>query len=190
VTSALRSASEIGQEARTRPAEQERRPEQSQDHPARHRPARGSVSHAGLPESGISTIRCLSALTTSAGEKIFAPAGRAAPQLLDLVAGREANPIASGSTALLTTFGRGHHMSRTETRTSYILVRKGSIRLPEIEVTVGEGAMLGEIGLFSRHHQRPNSAICETEVEVLTLTQDKVVGSTIRTPRSAFTWFG
>ena len=67
------------------------------------------------------------------------------------------------------------------------LLRKGSIRLPDIEVTVSEkGAMIGEIGLFSPDHTRTTSAICETEVEALTLTEDKVLQLYYQNPKFGF----
>jgi CRP/FNR family cyclic AMP-dependent transcriptional regulator len=85
------------------------------------------------------------------------------------------------------TFRAGHGLFKLGDRADKLyLVRKGSIRLPEIEVTVGEGAMLGEIGLFSPHQQRTTSAKCETEVEVLTLTQDKVVELYYQNPAFGF----
>jgi CRP/FNR family transcriptional regulator, cyclic AMP receptor protein len=68
----------------------------------------------------------------------------------------------------------------------YILC-EGSVRLPEIEVTVSEeGAMIGEIGLFSPHHQRTTGAICETDVVALTLSEDKVVQLYYQNPKFGF----
>jgi CRP/FNR family cyclic AMP-dependent transcriptional regulator len=67
------------------------------------------------------------------------------------------------------------------------LLRKGSIRLPEIEVTVSEeSAMIGEIGLFSPDHQRTTGAICETDVDALTLTEDKVLQLYYQNPKFGF----
>lgn len=57
----------------------------------------------------------------------------------------------------------------------------------EIEVTVSKaGTMIGEIGLFSPDHQRTTSAICETEVEALTLAEDKVLQLYYQNPKFGF----
>ena len=53
-------------------------------------------------------------------------------------------------------------------------LQRGTIRLPEIDVELKSGAMFGEIGIFSPTHIRTTSAICETPVEVFTLTIDQV----------------
>lgn len=67
------------------------------------------------------------------------------------------------------------------------LLRKGSIRLPEIDVTVSEkGAMIGEMGLFSPDHERTTSAQCETDAEALTLTEDKVLQLYYQNPKFGF----
>lgn len=46
--------------------------------------------------------------------------------------------------------------------------------------------MIGEIGLFSPDHQRTTSAICETEVEALTLAEDKVLQLYYQNPKFGF----
>ena len=67
------------------------------------------------------------------------------------------------------------------------LLSQGSIRLPEIGVTVSEtGAMIGEIGLFSPTHQRTASAICETDVVAFTLTEESVLQHYFQNPRFGF----
>ena len=53
-------------------------------------------------------------------------------------------------------------------------LQRGSIRLPEIGVDLGSGAMFGEIGIFSPAHTRTTSAICVSPVEVFTLTPEQV----------------
>lgn len=75
------------------------------------------------------------------------------------------------------TFKAGHTLFEKGHRADMLyLLRKGAIRLPEIDVTVSEvGAMIGEIGLFSPDHTRTTSAICDTDVEALTLAEDKVL---------------
>jgi CRP/FNR family transcriptional regulator, cyclic AMP receptor protein len=86
------------------------------------------------------------------------------------------------------TFRAGHALFRQgDTATNLYILCQGSVRLPEIAVTVTDrGALIGEIGLFSPSHERTTSAICETDVVALTLTQDKVVQLYYQNPRFGF----
>ena len=54
-------------------------------------------------------------------------------------------------------------------------IESGSIRLPEIDVTLGPGEILGEIGVFSPLGQRTASAVCETDTACFVLGNDKVL---------------
>jgi len=54
------------------------------------------------------------------------------------------------------------------------IVLKGSVRLLDVGVTVHPGTVLGEIGLFAPSRQRMDTAICESDVEVATISNDKV----------------
>jgi CRP/FNR family transcriptional regulator, cyclic AMP receptor protein len=54
------------------------------------------------------------------------------------------------------------------------VVLSGSLRLVELGVTVGPGNVLGEIGIFAPTHQRMDTAICETDVELGAISHDKV----------------
>ena len=57
-----------------------------------------------------------------------------------------------------------------DSATHLYLLSRGSVRLPEIDVVVGEeGAIIGEIGLFAPDHERTTSAVCETDVVALML---------------------
>ena len=86
------------------------------------------------------------------------------------------------------TFRAGHELFRQgDTATHLYILCQGSVRLPEIAVTLTDkGALIGEIGLFSPSHERTTSAICETDVVALTLTQDKVVQLYYQNPRFGF----
>jgi CRP-like cAMP-binding protein len=46
--------------------------------------------------------------------------------------------------------------------------------------------MIGEIGLFAPDHQRTTSAVCETDVVLLVLTEDKVLQLYYQNPRFGF----
>jgi hypothetical protein len=86
------------------------------------------------------------------------------------------------------TFRAGQPLFRKgDGATHLYLLSQGSVRLPEIEVLVSEeGAMIGEIGLFAPNHERTTSAICETDVVALMLTEDKVLQLYYQNPRFGF----
>ncbi len=86
------------------------------------------------------------------------------------------------------TFRAGQALFRKgDSATHLYLLSQGSVRLPEIEVLVSEeGAMIGEIGLFAPNHERTTSAICETDVVALMLTEDKVLQLYYQNPRFGF----
>ena len=54
-------------------------------------------------------------------------------------------------------------------------IKQGSLRLVEINKTVGEGAVIGEMGIFSPNQQRMATAVCEKDLEVYMLDKDDVV---------------
>jgi len=54
-------------------------------------------------------------------------------------------------------------------------VFSGSVRLLDLAVEIGPGKMLGEVGIFAPTHQRMDTAICETEVELGVMATDKVL---------------
>ncbi|MBN2120327.1 MAG: SpoIIE family protein phosphatase [Candidatus Omnitrophica bacterium] len=52
----------------------------------------------------------------------------------------------------------------------------GSIKLIEINKTVGKGQVIGEMGIFSPSKQRMASAVCAEDLEVYTLSKNELVG--------------
>jgi CRP-like cAMP-binding protein len=54
-------------------------------------------------------------------------------------------------------------------------VREGVIRLAEIGKTIGESDMLGEISMFSPSGKRTATAVCETDGELLRISDDQVL---------------
>ncbi|HWC05293.1 MAG TPA: cyclic nucleotide-binding domain-containing protein [Methylomirabilota bacterium] len=86
------------------------------------------------------------------------------------------------------TFKAGHVLFRKGDRATHLYVlSRGSVQLPEIDVLVKkEGAIIGEIGLFAPNHERTTSAICETDVVALTLTEDKVLKLYFQNPQFGF----
>lgn len=57
----------------------------------------------------------------------------------------------------------------------FYLVFSGSVRLRDLAVEIGPGKVLGEVGVFAPTHQRMDTAICETEVELGVMATDKVL---------------
>ncbi len=53
-------------------------------------------------------------------------------------------------------------------------IQKGLMKLVEINKIVGEGAIIGETGIFSPYHKRTLTAVCETDLEVLAIDQEKI----------------
>lgn len=54
-------------------------------------------------------------------------------------------------------------------------IAKGAIRLVEIKKVVGEGDVIGEMGIFSPYKERTCSAVCEEDLEVFTMGKDEVI---------------
>ncbi len=54
-------------------------------------------------------------------------------------------------------------------------IKKGALRLVEINKVVRDGEVIGEMGIFSPHSQRMATAVCEEDMEVYTLTKEEVI---------------
>ena len=54
-------------------------------------------------------------------------------------------------------------------------IKKGALKLLEINKIVREGEVIGEMGIFSPHSQRMATAVCEKDMEVYTLSKEEVV---------------
>jgi CRP/FNR family cyclic AMP-dependent transcriptional regulator len=65
-------------------------------------------------------------------------------------------------------------------------VRQGTIRLEEIGKTIGESDMLGEISMFSPSRQRTATAVCETDCELLRMSDDQVLRLYYQNPKFGF----
>jgi hypothetical protein len=62
----------------------------------------------------------------------------------------------------------------------------GAVRLEELGKTLGPGAMLGEISMFTPRRERTATAVCDTDVELLSITADKVMQLYYQNPRFGF----
>jgi CRP/FNR family transcriptional regulator, cyclic AMP receptor protein len=65
-------------------------------------------------------------------------------------------------------------------------VMRGNIRISEIDLTVGSGALLGEMVGFSADSTRSMTAVCETDVELLAVTAATVSKLFYQDPRFGF----
>ncbi len=72
---------------------------------------------------------------------------------------------------------------------SMYLILKGSVRLVEIGVVLGPGALVGEIGVFAPDNLRTGTAVCETEVEIGSISEDKALQLYYQNPAFGFYLF-
>ena len=68
---------------------------------------------------------------------------------------------------------------------AYVIV-KGKILVPEKDVSLGPGALFGELGLFSDGQKRTASAIAETDVELLSLRYSDLMQLVTQNPQFGF----
>ena len=66
------------------------------------------------------------------------------------------------------------------------LIIKGTVRIPELNMCLGAGEMLGEIGIFSPERKRTATGLCETDVEVLRISARRVFELFCQNPKFAF----
>ncbi len=72
-------------------------------------------------------------------------------------------------------FSAGETLFRAGDRSdAMFVIKSGSIRLVEFNASVGPGQMLGEIGIFSPEGKRTASAVCDSAVELLQLSAQRV----------------
>jgi hypothetical protein len=72
-------------------------------------------------------------------------------------------------------FPPGHVLFRAGDQADLLyVVLQGSIRLTELDVVLGPGRLMGEIGVLSPHGLRTATAVCEGDVELGFISSDKV----------------
>ncbi|MBV8166748.1 MAG: cyclic nucleotide-binding domain-containing protein [Alphaproteobacteria bacterium] len=70
---------------------------------------------------------------------------------------------------------KGQHLFRVgDVSDDMFVIERGNIRLEEIDIVLGPGAMIGEIGIFSSEKARTATALCETDVVVRAISARKV----------------
>ncbi len=65
------------------------------------------------------------------------------------------------------------------------VIKKGAIRLVEINKVVREGDIIGEMGLFSPDNKRTASAVCEEQLEVYTISRADLIAMFSKNPNLA-----
>lgn len=70
-----------------------------------------------------------------------------------------------------------HHM---------IYVRRGTVRLAELDVTMGAGSLIGEIGLFTEDRKRTATVVCETACLCYTMTDEAIYLLYFQNPKLGF----
>jgi CRP/FNR family cyclic AMP-dependent transcriptional regulator len=72
---------------------------------------------------------------------------------------------------------------------SMYLILKGSVRITEIDVVLGPGTLVGEMGVFAPDNRRTGTAVCESDVEVGAITDEKVLQLYYQNPAFGFSMF-
>jgi CRP/FNR family cyclic AMP-dependent transcriptional regulator len=69
------------------------------------------------------------------------------------------------------------------------LILAGSIRIEEIGVVLGPGAFVGEMGVFGPDNRRTGTAVCETEVEIGSISDKQAMQLYYQNPAFGFHLF-
>ena len=72
---------------------------------------------------------------------------------------------------------------------SMYLILEGSVRITEIGVVLGPGTLVGEMGVFAPDNRRTGTAVCESDVEVGAITDQKVLQLYYQNPAFGFYMF-
>ncbi|MGH7683983.1 MAG: diguanylate cyclase domain-containing protein, partial [Vulcanimicrobiaceae bacterium] len=73
-------------------------------------------------------------------------------------------------------YAAGEYIFRKgDPQTDVLYIVSGTVRLPEIEVSISGGELLGEMAIFSPTMERSLSAVCTTDVETLHMPTDSVL---------------
>jgi CRP/FNR family transcriptional regulator, cyclic AMP receptor protein len=84
----------------------------------------------------------------------------------------------------------GHVLFRMgDPASSMYLILEGSVRITEIDVVLGPGTLVGEMGVFAPDNRRTGTAVCESDVEVGAITDAKVMQLYYQNPAFGFYMF-
>lgn len=70
-----------------------------------------------------------------------------------------------------------HHMT---------YIRRGTVRLTELDATMGAGSLIGEIGLFTEDRRRTATVVCETACLCYTMTDEAIYLLYFQNPKLGF----
>lgn len=76
--------------------------------------------------------------------------------------------------------------NKGEVSNEMFYISKGRIRLPEIDVILHPGALLGEIGIFSPDSRRTQSAVCAEDCDLYGMTSADVMRLYYQNPKLGF----
>jgi len=84
-------------------------------------------------------------------------------------------------------YERGHVLFRKGDRSDTLyIIHEGAVRLTEIGKRVGEGSVLGEMGMFRPSRERSLSAVCESDVRASVITHERLFDLYSRDPTVGF----
>ena len=87
-------------------------------------------------------------------------------------------------------FESGHVLFRMgDPANSMYLILEGSVRITELGVLLDPGTLVGEMGLFAPDNRRTGTAVCESDVEVGAITDEKVLQLYYQNPTFGFYMF-
>jgi hypothetical protein len=69
------------------------------------------------------------------------------------------------------------------------LVLAGSVRILELDTPLGPGSVIGEMGVFGPSHRRTGTAVCETEVEIGSISDQQATQLYYQNPAFGFHLF-
>jgi CRP/FNR family cyclic AMP-dependent transcriptional regulator len=76
--------------------------------------------------------------------------------------------------------------SKGESADAMYYIAEGNVLLKEIDVTVGVGDVIGEIGLFTPEGTRTATAVCQSRCQIYKLTSNKLYEQYYQNPKFAF----
>jgi CRP/FNR family transcriptional regulator, cyclic AMP receptor protein len=72
---------------------------------------------------------------------------------------------------------------------SMYLILAGSVRITELGIVLGPGALVGEMGVFGPDHRRTGTAVCETDVEIGSISDEQAEQLYYQNPAFGFHLF-
>lgn len=78
---------------------------------------------------------------------------------------------------------------RGEPGNSMHMILAGSVKIMELGVVLGPGAFVGEMGVFGPDHRRTGTAVCESEVEIGSISDEQAMQIYYQNPAFGFHLF-